>query len=43
MAFDTSSIKYTLKETYFRDVYLFLKYTCDIASIKDNKLVRLNL
>ena len=43
ITFDASLIKYTSKETYFRDIYLFLKYTRDVASIKDNKLVRINL
>ena len=41
--FDIFLIKYTLKETYFQDIYLFLKYTRNVASIKNNKLVRINL
>ena len=43
ITFDTSLIKYILKETYFRDIYLFLKYTRNVASIKSDKLVRINL
>ena len=43
ITFDTFLIKYILKETYFRDIYLFLKYTRNVASIKNNKLVRINL
>ena len=43
IAFKASPIKYTSKETYFRDVYLFLEYARDITSIKDNELVRINL
>ena len=43
IAFDTSLIEYISKETYFRDIYLFLKYTRDVASIKSDKLVRINL
>ena len=43
VAFDTSLMEYTLKETYFRNMYLFLKYTRDVASIKKDKLVRINL
>ena len=43
ITFDAFLIKHTLKETYFRNMYLFLKYTRDVASIKNNKLVRINL
>ena len=43
ITFDTFLIKYILKETYFRDIYLFLKYTRNVASIKSDKLVRINL
>ena len=43
ITFDASSIKYTSKETYFRDMHLFLKYARNVASIKDNELIRLNL
>ena len=43
ITFDTSLMKYISKETYFRDMHLFLKYTRDVASIKNNKLVRINL
>ena len=43
ITFDASLMKHILKETYFRDIYLFLKYTRDVASIKNNKLVRINL
>ena len=43
ITFDAFSIKYTLKETYFRNMHLFLKYTRDIDSIKNNKLVCINL
>ena len=43
ITFDTSLMKYILKETYFRDIYLFLKYARDVANIKNKKLVRINL
>ena len=41
--FNTFLMKYISKETYFRDIYLFLEYTYNVASIKSNKLVRINL
>ena len=41
--FDISLMKYISKETYFRDMHLFLKYTRDVASIKGDKLVYINL
>ena len=36
-------IEYTSKETYFRDVYLFLEYARNVASLKGEKLVYTNL
>ena len=38
-----SPMEHTPKETYFRDIYLFLKYARDVAGIKGDKLVRINL
>ena len=43
IAFKVSSIKYTSKEIYFRDVYLFLKYARDVVNIKNDELIYINL
>ena len=43
VASDASPMEYTPKKTYFRDMHLFLEYARDVASIKNNKLIRTNL
>ena len=43
VAFGAFSMKYISKETYFRDMHLFLKHARDVAGIKGDKLVRTNL
>ena len=43
VTFGASLMEYTLKEIYFRDIHLFLKYARNVASIKGDKLVRTNL
>ena len=40
---NTTPIKYIPKETYFRNIHLFLEYARDIISIKKDNLVRTNL
>ena len=37
------SMEHTPKETYFRDVHLFLEHARDVASLKGDELVRTNL
>ena len=36
-------IKYTGKETYFRNIYLFTERTKDLATVKDTTTIRKNL
>ena len=43
VTFGASPIKHILKKIYFRNMYLFLEYARDVATIKNNKLVRTNL
>ena len=38
-----SAIKYTGKETYFRNVYLFINCAKDLATVKDTSIVYKNL
>lgn len=40
---DTPPMEHTGKETYFRDVHLFLEHARDVAGVKGDELVRTNL
>ena len=42
-AFGASPMEHTPKETYFRDVHLFLEHARDVVSLKGDELVRINL
>ena len=35
-------MKHIFKETYFRNVYFFLKHVRDVASIKNEKFIHIN-
>ena len=43
VASGAAPIEHTPKETYFRDVHLFLEHARDVGSIKNKELVRTNL
>ena len=43
IASGASPMEHTPKETYFRDVHIFLEHARDVASIKGEELVRTNI
>ena len=42
IASGASPMEHTPKETYFRDVHLFIEHARDVASVKSDDLVRIN-